>query len=89
MFERTGTVPHPKLVDPSAITGDVDVLELANMMLETPWEDLPAERRRLRGFFTDRSSHLFQKTMLTGNQDMYVCLFVNFKKSLYLPLTQQ
>ncbi|EDR08219.1 uncharacterized protein LACBIDRAFT_297648 [Laccaria bicolor S238N-H82] len=69
MFESTGTVPHPKVVDPSAIPGDVDVLELANMMLETPWEDLPPERRRLRGFFTGHSSNLFQKTMLTGNQD--------------------
>ena len=74
MFESTGTVPRVRVVDPSAIPGDVDVLELANMMLETPWEDLPAERRRLRGFFTGLSSHLFQRTMLMGNQDTYVSL---------------
>ena len=74
MFESTGTVPRVRVVDPSAIPGDVDVLELANMMLETPWEDLPAERRRLRGFFTGLSSNLFQKTMLLGNQDTYVSL---------------
>ena len=81
MFENTGVIPHPKRIDPSVKPVDIGVLELANMMLKTPWKDLPEEFQRLRGFFTKRGSTLFQKTMMvTGNQDTYVCfpsIFLN------------
>jgi hypothetical protein len=77
IFENTGVIPHPKRIDPSVKPVDICVLELANMMLKTPWEDLPKEFQRLRGFFTKRSSRLFQDTMLTENPDTYVC-FLHF-----------
>jgi len=69
MFESTGVIPHPKRIDPSVKPADISVLELANMMLETPWKDLPEEFQCLRGFFTKNSSRLFRDTMLTGNPD--------------------
>jgi hypothetical protein len=79
MFENTGVIPHPERIDPSLKLVDIDILELANMMLRKPWNKLPKKFQRLRGFFTDGSSNLFQKTMLlTGNPDTYVC-FLHFK----------
>jgi hypothetical protein len=72
MFENTGVIPHPERIDPFLKPVDIDVLELANMMKSTPWEHLPEEYRRLRGFFTEKSSKLFQDTMLTGDPDTYV-----------------
>jgi len=70
IFENTGVIPHPKSIDPSVKAADIHVLELANMMLGTPWKDLPEELQRLRGFFTKYSSGRFRDTMLTGNPDM-------------------
>ena len=70
IFENTGVIPHPKRIDPSVKAADIHVLELANMMLRTPWKDLPEELQCLRGFFTKCSSGRFQATMLTGNPDM-------------------
>jgi hypothetical protein len=70
IFEKTGVIPHPKSIDPSVKAADIHVLELANMLLRTPWKDLPEELQRLRGFFTKCSSGRFQDTMLTGNPDM-------------------
>lgn len=78
MFESTGVIPHPKRIDPSVKPADISVLELANMMLETPWKDLTEEFQCLRGFFTKNSSRLFRDTMLTGNPDTYVC-FLHLK----------
>ena len=78
MFENTGVIPHPKDIDPSLKPAHVSVLELANMMLKTPWKDLPEEFQRLRGFFTKHGSRLFQDTMLTGKPDAYVW-FLHFK----------
>ena len=78
MLENTGVIPHPKRVDPSAKPADICVLRLANMMLKTPWKDLPEEFQRLRGFFTKHGSRLFQDTTLTGNPDAYVC-FLHIK----------
>ena len=81
IFENTGVIPHPKRIDPSMKSVDISVLELANMMLKTPWKDLPEEFQRLRGFFTKRSSHLFRDTMLTGHLNKYVVSFVLNKLS--------
>ena len=71
IFEKTGIIPHPSRIDPSVRPAGITVVELANMMLETPWKDLPEEFRRLRGFFA--SPGLFRKTMLTGDLKKYVC----------------
>jgi hypothetical protein len=79
MFENTGVIPHPEGIDPSLKPAYINVVELANKMLETQWKYLPKEFRRLRGFFTKNSSRLFRNTMLvTGNLNPYVC-FLHFK----------
>ena len=78
IFEDTGVIPHPNHIDPSMKAVDIFVLELANMMVKTPWKDLPEEFHRLRGFFTKHSSLLFRSTMSTGKLDRYVC-FLHFK----------
>lgn len=75
MFEKTGVIPYPESIDPSLKPVDIGVVELANIMLETPWKFLPKELQRLRGFFTKNSSYLFHKTTLA---DAYVC-FLHFK----------
>jgi HNH endonuclease len=73
IFEETGVIPHPYRIDPSVKHVRTSVVELANMLLNTPWKDLPEEFQSLRGFFTNHSSRLFRNTMLTGNLDTYVC----------------
>ena len=78
MFEKTGVIPHPKYIDPSVKPSDTSMFYLVNMMSMTPREDLPEELRRLRGFFTEHGSPLFQNTMLTGKSATYVC-FLHFK----------
>ena len=78
IFESTGVIPDPNHIDPSLKPADISVVELANMMLETPWKDLPEGLQLLRGFFTKRGGGLFQKTMLTGTPDTYVC-FLRFE----------
>jgi hypothetical protein len=75
VFEDTGVIPHPDHIDPSVKPVGTSVVQLANMMLTTPWKDLPEEFRRLRGYFTKHSARLFRKTMLTGNLDTYICFF--------------
>jgi 5-methylcytosine-specific restriction endonuclease McrA len=77
IFEDTGVIPNPEHIDPSVKPVDISILEVANMMLETPWKDLPSEFHRLRGFFTEHSWGLFRNTMLTGNLPTYVC-FLHF-----------
>ena len=78
MFENTGVIPHPKDIDPLLKPAQVSVLELANMMVVTPWKDLPKKYQRLRGFFTEYSTRLFKDTMLvTVNTDTYV-YFLHF-----------
>jgi len=67
MLEENDHISYPESIDPSLKPASISVVELANMMQKTPWEDLPEEFRRLRGFFTVHSSNLFRKTMLTGN----------------------
>ena len=78
IFENTGVIPHPSSIDPSVKPADVGVLELASMMRMTAWKDLPERYRRLKGFFSEYSSGLFQDTMLTSKPDTYVC-FLQFK----------
>jgi len=73
IFESTGVIPNPEGIDPSLKPVDIGVVDLANKMLVTPWEDLPEELQRLRGFFTENSSHLYQNTMLVTGPDTYVC----------------
>jgi len=70
IFEVTGVIPNPERIDPSLKPVDIDVLELANTMLMTPWKDLPRQYRSLRGFFTQNSWSLFRNTMLTGNLNL-------------------
>jgi hypothetical protein len=72
IFESTGVIPDPNLIDPSLKPGGISAVDLANMMLVTPWKELPKEFQRLRGFFTENSSRLFRDTMLTENL-VYVC----------------
>ena len=60
----TGEIPDPEQVDPSCKFIDMGIVELANIMLKTPWEDLPEDLRKLRGFFTKSSYRHFQDTML-------------------------
>ena len=78
MFESTGVIPRPETIDRLIKPARIDILELANMMMKTPWSNLPERFRRLRGFFTENSSRLFKDTMLVGNLNMYVC-FLFFK----------
>ena len=79
IFENTGVIPHAELIDPLLKPASIDVVELANMMLITPWKDLPKKFKRLRGFFTEHASDLFRDTMLTEKSDTYVCfLFPSF-----------
>ena len=63
IFESTGLFPHRNRVDPSLKPADISVVDLANMLLERPWKDLPERLQRLRGFFTTRASgwNLFPK----------------------------
>ena len=63
IFESTGLFPHRNRVDPSLTPADISVVDLANMLLERPWNDLPERLQRLRGFFTTRASgwNLFPK----------------------------
>ena len=64
IFENTGDIPPPFRIDPSVKPGGISVIEFANMLIKTPWKDLPKESHwhRLRGFFTENSLGLFQKT---------------------------
>ena len=71
IFESIGLFPHRNRVDPSLKPADICVVDLANMLLERPWNDLPERLQRLRGFFTTRGWNLFQKTMLI-TLDTYV-----------------
>ena len=71
IFESIGLFPHRNRVDPSLKPADISVVDLANMLLERPWNDLPERLQRLRGFFTTRGWNLFQKTMLI-TPDTYV-----------------
>lgn len=64
MFERSGVVPAIEAVDPCAVPTDILPEEFANTLLETHWEDLPEERRSLRGFFLPESTELFLATMV-------------------------
>ena len=64
IFESTGEIPDPEQVDRSCKFIDMGIVELANIMLKTPWEDLPEDLRKLRGFFTKSSYRRFQDTML-------------------------
>ena len=73
IFESTGVIPDPNRIDPSLKPANISVVEFANMMLKSPWKDLPEELQRFRGFFTMRGGGLFRKTMLTGTTDTYVC----------------
>ena len=82
MFEKTGVIPHPTSIDPSVKPVNIGLLELAGMMRKLAWtgRDLPERYQRLRGFFTEYSTRLFQDTMLTAKQPdtyipfpMYVC----------------
>ena len=73
MFENTGVIPLPRSINPSLEPTSISVVELANMMLKTPWKDFLEKFKRLRGFFMRRSSGLFRNTMLAGNPDTYVC----------------
>ena len=64
MFGNTGVIPLPRIIDLSLEPASISVVELANMMLKTPWKDLPEKFKCLRGSFTKRSSGLFRNTML-------------------------
>ena len=75
IFEKTGVIPHPYRIDPSVKLVRISAVELANMLLTTPWKYLPEGYQSLRGFFTKQSSRLFQYTMLNENLDTYVCFF--------------
>ena len=78
IFESTGVIPHPYRIDPAVKLVRISAVELSNMLLTTPWKDLPKGYQSLRGFFTMHSSRLFQNTTLDGNLDTYAC-FLNFK----------
>ena len=80
MFEKTGVIPYPASIDPSVKPADVGLLELAGIMRKSALtgQDLPEKYQRLRGFFTEYSTRLFQDTMLTAKPDTYVC-FLHFK----------
>ena len=89
IFESTGVIPDPNRIDPSLKPANISVVEFANMMLKTPWKDLPKKFHRLRGFFTENSSKLFRNTMSAGNIKeslVYVCFkqidyFIYFNES--------
>ena len=76
IFENSGVIPYPELIDPSLKPASIDVVEFANMMLITPWKDLPKEFKRLRGFFTEHASRLFRDTMLIEKSNTYVCFLI-------------
>lgn len=65
MFEETGRVPRIREIDPRASRTDITLLDLANKMMETDWEDLTDEEKNLRGFFTGNAEILFAITMAT------------------------
>jgi len=68
-FKDTGVIPDPNCIDPSVKPVGISAVHLANMMLKTPWKDLPEEFQRLRGFFKKRSIRLFRDSFLTGDPD--------------------
>ena len=76
IFENSGVIPYPELIDPSLKPASIDVVKFANMMLITPWKDLPKEFKRLRGFFTEHASRLFRDTMLIEKSNTYVCFLI-------------
>jgi len=63
MFEANGRMPRVREIDPLASPVDISMVDFANMLLKTDWEDLPDERKCLRGFFTKRAEDLFSVTM--------------------------
>ena len=67
IFENTGVIPNPNCIDPSVIPVEISAVDFANILLITPWKDLPEDFQRLRGFFTENGSDLFRKTMLIGD----------------------
>jgi hypothetical protein len=64
IFENTGAMPLIRDVDPLATHTEVDVVDLANRLLEMDREKLTDEEKGLRGFFTGRAWRLFAITML-------------------------
>jgi hypothetical protein len=75
IFEITGVIPHPRLID-TALELDRDFLAVLETMLKRPWEFPPEDLKltdSLKCFFTTNSLSLFEDTMLT-----YVC-FLHFK----------
>jgi hypothetical protein len=76
MFELSGKMPRVQDVDPSARPVKLDILELANRLLEVErWEDLAEEERAVRGFFTQRARPKFAITMVTE------CVSTEFRQS--------
>jgi hypothetical protein len=64
IFEKIGEMPLIREVDPLATHTEVDVVDLANRLLETDREMLTEEEQGLRGFFTGRAWRLFAISML-------------------------
>jgi hypothetical protein len=74
IFDTTGVIPDPQLVD-TAVEFNRDFLDILETMLKRPWEFPPKDLKltdSLKCFFTTDSSSLFKDTML-----MYVCFLLN------------
>lgn len=63
IFEETGKIPRVTEVDPDARRVEINVLKLANKLMDTDWEELTSEEKTLRGFFTPKAERLFAVTM--------------------------
>ncbi|KAG5729344.1 UPF0696 like protein [Termitomyces sp. T112] len=62
VFETSGNIPRVKEVDPHAIKPKISIVEFANILLETDWDNLPEKFRSFKGFFTNRADKLFSIT---------------------------
>ncbi|KAF5376653.1 hypothetical protein D9615_007814 [Tricholomella constricta] len=66
MFEASGRMPRVREVEPQASPVDISIVDFANLLLETDWDDLQEKKKRFRGFFTPRAKELFSVTMAQG-----------------------